>query len=80
MSMDDGDNIRVETENYWNLSKSKGHNPAENYSTVTKFEPIQRVLISHPYVEFQFKISICLSCDGDNQWKLTEFFLQVQGA
>ena len=49
------------------FSKSKGHNSAENYSTEIKFELDLCTLITHLYIEFQFKMSIC---DGDNERKL----------
>ena len=52
---------------YWNFSKSKGHNSAENYSTWPKFELNLRILLTQLYTEFQFKMSIC---NGDNERKL----------
>ena len=57
---------------YWNFSKSKGHNSAENYSTGPKFKLNLRILLTHLYTEFQFKMS---TCNGDNERKLKiEFF------
>ena len=63
---------------YWNFSKSKGHNSAENYSTGFKFELNLRILKTHLYTEFQFKISIC---NGDNEQKLkiNGIFLSQKG-
>ena len=52
---------------YWNYWKSKGHNSAENYSTGPKFELNLRILLTHLYTEFQFKMSIC---NGNNERKL----------
>ena len=33
-------------ENYWNFSKSKGHNSVENYSTGLKFERNLHILVT----------------------------------
>ena len=52
---------------YWNFSKSKGHNSAENYSTGPKIELNLRILMTHLHIEFQLKMSIC---NGDNERKL----------
>ena len=52
---------------YWNFSKSKGHNFAKNYSAWPKFKLNLRILLTHLYSEFQFKMSIC---NGDNEQKL----------
>ena len=52
---------------YWNYFKSKGHNSAKNYSTGPKFELNLRILLTHLYTEFQFKMSLC---NGDNERKL----------
>ena len=52
---------------YWNFSKSKGHNSAENYSTGPKFTLNLYILKTHLNPEFQFKMSIC---NGDNERKL----------
>ena len=52
---------------YWNFSKCKGYNSAEIYSTGPKFELNLRILLTHLYTEFQFKMSIC---NGDNERKL----------
>ena len=62
---------------YWNFSKSKGHNSAE-YSTRPKFKPNLRILLTHLYTEFQFKMSIC---NGDNERKLkiNGIFLSPRG-
>ena len=49
---------------YWNFSKSKGHNCAENYSTGPKFKLNLCILVTHLYTEFQFTLSIC---NGDEQ-------------
>ena len=49
---------------YW---KSKGHNCVENYSTGPKFKLNLRILVTHLYTEFQFKMLIC---NGDNERKL----------
>ena len=57
----------METENQWNFSKSKGHNSAINYSTTPKFKLNLRILLTHLYSEFQFKMSIS---NGDNKRKL----------
>ena len=46
---------------------TKGHNSAENYSTGPKFILNLRILLTHLYTEFQFKMSIC---NGDNEQKL----------
>ena len=63
---------------YWNFSKSKGHNCAENYSTGPKFKLNLRILVKHLYTEFQFKMSIC---NGDNERKLkiNGIFLSPRG-
>ena len=61
--------------NYWNFSKSKGHNCAENYSTGPKFKLNLRYLETHLlYTEFQFKMSICNGLIMSGNWKLMEFF------
>ena len=64
--------------NYWNFSKSKGHNSADNYSTRPKFELNMRILLTHLYTQFQFKMSIC---NGDNERKLkiNRIFLSPRG-
>ena len=51
----------------WNFSKSMGHNSAENYLARPKFKLNLRVLLTHLYSEFQFKMSIS---NGDNERKL----------
>ena len=63
---------------YWNFSKSKGHNSAKNYSTGPKFELNLRILWTHQYTEFRFKMSIC---NGDNERKLkiNRIFLSPRG-
>ena len=68
----------METENKWNFSKSKGHNSAEKYSTSPKIELNLRIVVTHLYPEFQFKMSIC---NGDNELKLkiNGIFLSPRG-
>ena len=63
---------------YWNFSESEGHNSAENNSTRPKVKLNLRILLSHLYTEFQFKMSIC---NGDNQRKLkiNGIFLSPRG-
>ena len=58
--------------------KSKGHNSAEKYSTGPKFELNLRILMTHLYTEFQFKMSIC-NGDNERKLKLNEFFLSPRG-
>ena len=65
----------------WKLmefSKSKGHNSAENYLTGPKFKLNLRILMTHLYTKFQFKMSIC---NGDNERKLkiNGIFLSPRG-
>ena len=65
----------------WKLmefSKSKGHNSAKNYSTGPKFELKLRILMTHLYTAFQFKMSIW---NGDNERKLkiNGIFLSARG-
>ena len=52
---------------YWNFPKSNWHNSAENYSARPKFKLNLRILLTHLYSEFQFKMSIS---NGDNERKL----------
>ena len=47
----------METENYLNFSKFKGHNSAENYLTGTKFELDLHILMIHLHFEFSLKMS-----------------------
>ena len=63
---------------YWNFSKSKWHNSAENYSTWPKFKLNLSILLTHLYTEFQFKMSIC---NGDNErnLKINEIFQSPRG-
>ena len=63
---------------YWNFSKSKGHNSAENYWTGPKFKLKLHILVINLYTEFQFKMSIC---NGDNERKLkiNGIFLSSRG-
>ena len=63
---------------YWNFSKSKGHNSAENYSARPRFKLNLRILLKHLYSEFQFKMSIS---NGDNERKLkiNGIFLSPRG-
>ena len=49
------------------IFKSKGNNSAANYTTGTKFKLDLRILVTHPYIEFQFKMS---TCDEDNERKV----------
>ena len=51
----------------WPIIKSKGHYCAENYWTRPKFKLNLRILVTHLYTGFQFKMSIC---NGDNEQKL----------
>ena len=59
---------------YWNFSKSKGHYSAKNNSTGPKFQLNLRILLTHLYTKFQFKMSIC---NGDNErnLKINRIFL-----
>ena len=52
---------------FWNFSKSKGHDSAENYSTWPKFKLSLCILLTHLYTEFHLKMSVC---NGDNERKL----------
>ena len=60
------------------FSKSEGHNSAENNSTRPKVNLNLRILLTHQYTKFQFKMSIC---NGDNQRKLkiNGIFLSPRG-
>ena len=53
--------------NYWNFSKSKGHNSAKNYSTEPKFDLNLCIVLTHLCTKFQIKMSIC---NGDNEQTL----------
>ena len=63
---------------YWNFSKFKGHNSAENYSTRPKFKLNLRILLTHLFTELQFQMSIS---NGDNERKLkiNGIFLSPRG-
>ena len=73
ISMYDWDNER-KLKNYWIFCKSKENNSAENYSTETKFELKQSILMIHLCTEYQFMMEIM-----SGNWKLMQFF-SVQGA
>ena len=63
---------------YWNFSKSKGHNCTENYSTGPKSKLNLRILVTHLYTEFQFKIYICTG-DNERKLKINGIFLSQRG-
>ena len=46
----------METENYLNFSKSKGHNSAENYSTRPNIKLNLRILVASLCTKFHLKI------------------------
>ena len=48
----------METENYWNFSKSKEHYSAENYLTGPKFELNLCILVTNLCTKFHLKISM----------------------
>ena len=69
------------TSGNWKLMKFsnfKGHNSAENYSTRPKFELNLRILKTHLYTEFQFKMSIC-NGDIERKLKIYGIFLSPRG-
>ena len=57
----------METENYWNFFKSKGHNSAENYSTSPNIKLNLRILVTNLCTKFHLKISMY---DRENERKL----------
>ena len=63
---------------YWNFSKSKGHNSAENYLAQPKFKLNLRILLTHLYSEFQFKMSI-INGDNERKLKINGIFLSPRG-
>ena len=63
---------------YWNFSKSKGHNSAENYSTWPKFKLNLCILVTHLYTEFQSKMSMC-NGDYERKLKMNGIFLRPRG-
>ena len=63
---------------YWNFSKSKGHNSAQNYFTRPKFKLDLRILLTHLYTKFQFKKSICIG-DNERKLKINGIFFKSKG-
>ena len=47
--------------NYWNFSKSKGHNSAENYSTGPIIELNLRILVTHLCTHLHNVKVLCLA-------------------
>ena len=64
--------------NYWNFSKSKGHNSAENYSTGPIIELSLRILVTHLCTIFQIKMLICTG-DNERKMKIIGFFSKSKG-
>ena len=63
---------------YWIFSNSKGHNSAKNNSTRPKVKLHLRILLTHLYSEFQFKMSIC-NGDNERKMKINGIFLSPRG-
>jgi hypothetical protein len=57
----------TETANYWNFSKSKGHNSVQNGSIVPKTELDLDILTINLYIKFHF--NMCNQCE-ENERKL----------
>jgi hypothetical protein len=57
----------METANYWNFSKSKGHNSVKNGSIVSKTELDLDILTINLYTKFYF--NMCNQCK-ENERKL----------
>jgi hypothetical protein len=65
----------TETANYWNFSKSKGHNSSKNGSIVPKTELDLDILTINLYTKFHFNIcNQCKENEGFINCKLLEFF------
>ena len=57
----------TETANYWNFSKSKGHNSVKNGSIIPKIELDLDILTINPCIKFHY--NMCIQCE-DNERKL----------
>jgi hypothetical protein len=57
----------METANYWNFSKSKGHNSVQNGSIVPKIELDLDIFTINLYTKFHF--NMCNQCE-ENERKL----------
>jgi hypothetical protein len=60
----------TETTNYWNFSKSKGHNSVKNCSIVPKTDLDLDILLINPYTKFY--ISMCNLCKEANNWNCSK--------
>jgi hypothetical protein len=60
----------METANYWNFSKSKGHNSVKNGSIVPKTELDLDILMMNLYTKFHF--SMCNQYEENEQKRLMD--------
>ena len=59
-----------ETANYWNFSKSKGHNSVKNGSIVPKREFDLDTLTINPYTKFHF--NMCIKCKENERKQMMD--------
>ena len=64
----------TETANYWNFSKSKGHNSGKNGSIVPKTKLDLDILTKNLYTKFHCNISATSAKKMNGNCKLLEFF------
>jgi hypothetical protein len=60
----------METANYWNFSKSMGHNSIKNGSIVPKTELDLDILMINLYTKFHF--NMCNQCEQNEQKLLVD--------
>ena len=60
----------METANYWNFSKSKGHNSVTNGLIVPKRELDLDILTINPYTKFHF--NMCIHCKENKRKQMMD--------
>ena len=60
----------TETANYWNFSKSKGHNSFKNGSIVPKRELDLDILMINPHTKFHF--NMCIQCKENERKQMMD--------